>query len=163
MRRSRNRRKGADTLTSTGSLLAIVVPLALGAAISPTLFALEVLVLSGRRHPVARAWALAGGAAATLIAFSVLGLTLLKNLHSGRHNRSPADASIDLVAGALLTLLAARALRPGKTAAESARCGPLPSPPWARAHALSRGASAGVTVATSSSRKPPDWCCHSRA
>jgi Sap, sulfolipid-1-addressing protein len=102
-----------------GSLLAIVLPLALGAAISPTLFALEILVLSGRRHPVARAWALAGGAAATLIAFSVLGLTLLQNLHSGRHNHSPADASIDLVAGILLALLAARALHPRKTAAES--------------------------------------------
>jgi len=104
-----------------GSLLAIVVPLALGAAISPTLFALEVLVLSGRRHPVARAWALAGGAAATLIAFSVLGLTLLRNLHSGRHHRSPADATIDLVAGVLLALLAARALHPRRTAAESHR------------------------------------------
>ena len=101
-----------------GSLLAIVVPLALGAAISPTLFALEVLVLSGRHHPVARAWALAGGAAATLIAFSALGLTLLQNLHSG-HNRSPTDASIDLAAGVLLALLAARALHPRKTAAES--------------------------------------------
>jgi len=101
-----------------GSLLAIVVPLALGAAISPTLFALEVLVLSGRHHPVARAWALAGGAAAILIAFSALGLTLLRNLHSG-HNRSPTDASIDLAAGVLLALLAARALHPRKTAAES--------------------------------------------
>ncbi len=104
-----------------GSLLAIVVPLALGAAISPTLFALEVLVLSGRRHPVARAWALAGGAAATLIAFSVLGLTLLRNLHSGHHHRSLADAAIDLVAGVLLALLAARALHRRRTAAESHR------------------------------------------
>ncbi len=102
-----------------GSLLAIVVPLALGAAISPTLFALEVLILSGRRHPVARAWALSGGAAAVLIAFSVLGLTLLRNLHSGHHNRSPTDASIELAAGALLLLLAARALYSRKTAAES--------------------------------------------
>ena len=101
------------------SLLGIVVPLALGAAISPTLFALEILVLSGRRHPVARAWALAGGAAATLIAFSALGLTLLQKLHSGHHHRSPADATIDLVAGALLALLGARALHPRKTAAES--------------------------------------------
>jgi hypothetical protein len=102
-----------------GSLLAIVVPLALGAAISPTLFALEVLILSGRRHPVARAWALAGGAAAILIAFSVLGLTLLRNLHSGHHNHSPADASIELAAGVLLVSLAARTLYSSKTAAES--------------------------------------------
>lgn len=51
--------------------------------------------------------------------FSVLGLTLLQNLHSGHHNHSPVDASIDLTAGALLVLLAARALHSRKTAAES--------------------------------------------
>ena len=102
-----------------GSLLAIVIPLALGAAVSPTLFALEILVLSGRRHPVARAWALASGAAAILIAFSVLGLTLLQGLHTGRHHRSPTDASIDLAAGTLLALLAARTMRRRETAAEA--------------------------------------------
>lgn len=102
-----------------GSLLAIVVPLALGAAISPTLLALEVLALSGRRHPVARAWALAGGAAVVLAAFSVLGLTVLRRLHSGHHHHSWVDATIDLAAGALLALLAVRALRPAKTAAEA--------------------------------------------
>jgi len=32
-----------------------------------------------------------------------------------------------------------------------------------RAHALSRGASASIVVVVSSSRKPPDWCCHSLA
>ncbi len=104
-----------------GSLLAIVVPLALGAAISPTIFALQVLVLSGRRHPVARAWALAGGAAATLIAFSLLGLTLLDNLHAAHHHRSWADATIDFAAAVLLALLAAWALHPAKTRAQSHR------------------------------------------
>ena len=32
-----------------------------------------------------------------------------------------------------------------------------------RAHALSRGAWASIVVVVSWSRKPPDWCCHSRA
>ena len=35
--------------------------------------------------------------------------------------------------------------------------------PGVRAHALSRGAWASIVVVVSSSRKPPDWCCHSRA
>jgi hypothetical protein len=35
--------------------------------------------------------------------------------------------------------------------------------PAERAHALSRGASASIVVVVSSSRKPPDWCCHSLA
>src|SRR2546421_3576634 len=36
---------------------------------------------------------------------------------------------------------------------------------WIRgeAHALSLGGSASIAVVVSSSRKPPDWCCHSRA
>ncbi|HTZ25238.1 MAG TPA: GAP family protein [Streptosporangiaceae bacterium] len=102
-----------------GSLLAIVAPLALGAAVSPTLFALQVLVLSGRRHPAARGWALAGGAAAVLVVCSVLGLTLLGNPHTAHHHRSPTHATIEFVAAALLALLAARALFPGKTVAEA--------------------------------------------
>jgi hypothetical protein len=32
-----------------------------------------------------------------------------------------------------------------------------------RAHALSLGASESVAVVVLSSRKPPDWCCHSLA
>jgi len=102
-----------------GSLLAIVVPLALGAAVSPTLLGLEVLVLSGRRHPVSRAWAVAVGSALILIAYGVLGLTVLENLDVGRSHRSPTGAAIDLVVAMLLVALALRALRRGKTTAES--------------------------------------------
>jgi hypothetical protein len=35
--------------------------------------------------------------------------------------------------------------------------------PAAGAHALNRGACAGIAVVVSSSRKPPDWCSHSLA
>ena len=53
-----------------GTLLATVLPLALGAAVSPTLFTLEVLVLSGCRHPVSRGRAVAGGSAVMLILYT---------------------------------------------------------------------------------------------
>jgi len=101
-----------------GALLATVLPLALGAAISPALFALEVLVLSGRRHPVSRGWAVAGGAAAMLILYTLLGLTVLEHVV---HRRGPSatDAAIDLGAALLLALLAIRALRRHPTVAES--------------------------------------------
>ena len=101
-----------------GSLLATVLPLALGAAISPTLFALEVLVLSGRRHPVSRGWAVAGGAAAMLLLYALLGLTVLEHVVH-RRGHSATDAAIDLGAALLLALLAIRALRRHPTAAES--------------------------------------------
>jgi len=91
--------------------------LALGAAISPALFALEVLVLSGRRHPVSRGWAVAGGATAMLILYTLLGLTVLEHVVH-RRNHSATDAAVDLGAAVLLALLAIRALRRHPTAAE---------------------------------------------
>jgi hypothetical protein len=102
------------------SLLASVLPLAFGAAVSPTLFALEVLVLSGRQHPVSRAWAVAGGASAVLALYALLGLTLLSHL-SRRHGHSPAGAAIDLAAAFTLALLAFRALHRRPTVAERHR------------------------------------------
>jgi hypothetical protein len=95
-----------------------VLPLALGAAISPTLFALEILVLSGGRHPVSRGWAVAGGAAAMLIVYAVLGLTVLEHV-AHHHGHSATDAAIDLGASLLLALLAIRAFRPRPTAGEN--------------------------------------------
>lgn len=101
-----------------GALLATVLPLALGAAVSPALFALEVLVLSGRRHPVSRGWAVAGGATAMLILYTVLGLTVLEHVVH-RRSHSVTDAAIDLGAALLLALLAIRALHRHPTAAEN--------------------------------------------
>ncbi len=101
-----------------GALLATVLPLALGAAVSPTLFALEVLVLSGRRHPVGRGWAVAGGSAVMLLLYTVLGLTVLEHVAHHR-SHSATDATIDLGAALLLGLLAVRALSRRPTVAEN--------------------------------------------
>lgn len=101
-----------------GSLLARVLPLALGAAVSPTLFALEVLVLSGRTHPIGRAWAVAGGAAGVLAGYTVLGLTVLGTVGT-HHRQSTLGATIDFAAAGLLALLAARSLHHRPTAAET--------------------------------------------
>jgi hypothetical protein len=92
------------------ALLASVLPLAVGAAISPTLLALQLLVLTGKTKPVARAWALVAGSALVLAAFSVLGLTVLNHLHPDHHHGSVRDAVIMFVAAALLAALAVRSL-----------------------------------------------------
>ncbi len=99
------------------ALLASVLPLALGAAVSPTLFALELLVLAGRRHRFSRGWAVAAGAFAMLLVYAVLGLTVFNHL-TKRHGHSPTDAAIDLGAALLLVLLALRSLHHRPTAAE---------------------------------------------
>ena len=58
-----------------GNLVVAVLPLALGAAVSPTLLALQLLVLSGGGHRLARAWALAAGSALVLFGVILIGRT----------------------------------------------------------------------------------------
>ncbi len=101
------------------ALLVSVLPLAIGAAISPTLLALQLLVLTGSSKPLARAWALAAGAALVLALFALLGLTVLNHLHPGEHDhRSVRGAVIMFIAAGLLATLAVRSLRRRPTAAD---------------------------------------------
>src|SRR5665213_1075926 len=91
-----------------GQLLFAVLPLALGAAVSPTLLALQLLVLSGPTHRLARAWALALGAALVLAAFSLLCVTALQHVRPHHAHRSATDATILIASGVLLGALAVR-------------------------------------------------------
>jgi hypothetical protein len=94
-----------------GSLLVAVLPLALGAAVSPTLLAMQLLVLTGTTHRLGRAWALALGAALVLGAFAVVCVTALQRVRPRHaHHTSATDAAVLLASGALLGLLALRSL-----------------------------------------------------
>ena len=102
-----------------GQLLVAVLPLALGAAVSPTLLALQLLVLSGPTHRLARAWSLAIGAGLVLGAFSLLCVTGLQHLrphHDG--HKSATDATVLLASGLLLGALAVRSRIRRPTAGE---------------------------------------------
>ena len=89
-----------------GHLLLEVLPLALGAAVSPVLLGLEILALSSPKSPVARGWAVALGSGLVLIAVA-LGASFLRHLPA-RSRHSATDALIDLLLAAVLLLLAAR-------------------------------------------------------
>jgi len=91
-----------------GSLLASVLPLALGAAISPTLLALQLLVLAGETKRIARGWALAFGAALVLVGFIVVCATALTRIAPHRVHHSTTGAIVFFVAAALLLGLAVR-------------------------------------------------------
>ncbi len=93
-----------------GSLLAIVLPLACGAAVSPTVLALQLLTLSRRTAPVARAWAVAAGCALVLAGLSVAAL-LLAHGSGGSDSPSEAGGIVKLVAALLLLGLGVRQLR----------------------------------------------------
>jgi hypothetical protein len=110
---------GPNYVGQMGALLVSVLPLAVGAAISPTLLALQLLVLTGATKPRARAWALAAGSALVLAAYSALGLTVLNHLHPSKHGKhSVHDAVIIFIAAGLLALLAVRSFVRRPTSAE---------------------------------------------
>jgi cytochrome c biogenesis protein CcdA len=105
-----------------GSLLSRVVPLALGAAISPVLFLLQLNALTGPR-PIARGSALTAGAAVVLIVASTIGVLVGD---TGFSTRDTLQAIINIAFGALLIAVGLRALlRPPKPKATE----PDPKPP----------------------------------
>lgn len=93
-------------------LLAKVIPLALGAAVSPILFAIVVGILSGART-VHRGLVFAAGAVVPLIALALLVLALGSAF--SLPDSPTLKAVLDLALGAVLLALGARALlrRPG--------------------------------------------------
>jgi threonine/homoserine/homoserine lactone efflux protein len=87
-------------------LLSQVVPLALGAAISPVLFLLQVNTLAGPR-PISRGAALTAGAAVTLIIVSTIGVLVGD---TGFSDNTTLQAWINIAFGALLIAVGIRAL-----------------------------------------------------
>jgi Sap, sulfolipid-1-addressing protein len=93
------------------SLLAQVIPLALGAAISPVIFLLQLNTLTGAR-PIARGSALAAGAAVVLIIFSTIGVLVGD---TGFSTNNTLKTAINIAFGILLVAVGLRALlRPPK-------------------------------------------------
>jgi hypothetical protein len=103
------------------SLLGDVVPLALGAAISPVLFLLQLNALTGTR-PIARGAALTAGAAIVLIVGSTVGVVLGG---TGFSERETLQAIINIAFGVLLLAVGLRALlRPPKPKPPDPDAGP---------------------------------------
>ncbi|MBJ7519606.1 MAG: GAP family protein [Solirubrobacteraceae bacterium] len=103
-----------------GELLATVLPLALGAAVSPTLATLVIAVLASGDDPVRRAAALTAGAAVPLVVIAIVVLTTLHAAGAaepGDAHRT-LDGVVDLVFGVLLAAVAWRALQPTATPQE---------------------------------------------
>ena len=87
-------------------LLLQVLPLALGAAMSPTVLTVQILVLSSGPGGLRRGWGLAAGRMAALLAFSVASLFLLVQLPDFSTGKpSWVEAGLFLVAGLLLLAL----------------------------------------------------------
>lgn len=88
-------------------LLLQVLPLAIGAAFSPTVLTVQILLMADGRSGLARAWGLAVGRTAALVVLCVGGvglLSLLPDFNTG--SPSLAEGVICLIAGAVLALAA---------------------------------------------------------
>ena len=95
-----------------GHLLVTVLPLGLAAAVTPTLFALQVLVVSGPSWQRRALAVMAGSGAVFVIVFAVIlaGLSQLPDAGTGRASR--AEYWIELTCGVVLLPVAAWMLRP---------------------------------------------------
>jgi hypothetical protein len=90
--------------------LGIVVPLAAGAAISPTTLALQLFVLSRKTAPLARAWAIAAGYTVVLLAMMVIAFGLAASTGGGAPSKPEAWVKLAFAVGlAVLGVLALRA------------------------------------------------------
>jgi cytochrome c biogenesis protein CcdA len=94
-----------------GDLLAKVLPLALGAAVSPTALAAAVVVMASRTRPVARGAMFVLGFVAVLAVFTFLGLTVLSQAtpHVTPTSRR-ISGTVDLVLGIVLLAFGLREL-----------------------------------------------------
>jgi len=95
-----------------GHLLVTVLPLGLAAAVTPTLFALQVLVVSGPSWQRRALAVMAGSGAVFVIVFAVIlaGLSQLPDAGTGKASR--AEYWIEFICGVVLLPLAVWMLRP---------------------------------------------------
>lgn len=99
-------------------LLTQVLPFALGAAVSPTVWAIELLILSGANRPKARAWVFVAGFALMLAVLILVFTTILRTLSSSGQGPSPWARGVDIVVALALIALAIRQLHPSRSAGE---------------------------------------------
>ena len=86
-----------------GELLAEVVPLALGAAIAPSILTLELLALGTDVTPMRRGWAMALGYLVGLLAWAFVAIALTR--HAGGAEAEPEwTALVRLAAAAALVI-----------------------------------------------------------
>ena len=100
----------AAASTSFAELLAKVLPLAIGAAISPTILIVVLVVLGGRAHPRARGAVYSAGAILVLLVLAALSITLLRHSVTHRGGGDPVYGWIDVGFGVLLLGIAIRQL-----------------------------------------------------
>ncbi len=90
----------------------IVLPLALGAAVSPALLMVQLLLLSGGHRPIPRGWAYALGVSITTVLYIAALATIARGLTFGDGgSQSLVERAVKVVAALALAWLGVRSLR----------------------------------------------------
>jgi hypothetical protein len=116
--------------TSLAELLRSVLPLALGAAVSPVILLLQMVTLTTGTSRLARAWLVAAGAALALAGWGLAGWLLVNRLPTPRVGPDATAAAVDLTLALVLVALGIRAVvgrhdpAPAPAAADDAASAP---------------------------------------
>jgi cytochrome c biogenesis protein CcdA len=110
-----------------GDLLSKALPLAMGAAVSPTVLAVVLLILSAPKRPVARGVAYTAGVLVILSGLTVLGLVVMRHGVGVGSGRNPVTRAIDGTMGVLLLVLALHTVLKALTVDRESPAGPAPA------------------------------------
>ena len=89
-------------MESLGELLTKVVPLALGAALSPVVLTLQVLTLAKNRFPLRRTWAVAAGCTVVAAGWAMVALVAINQTPEANSGHPDATSGVIAVVFALL-------------------------------------------------------------
>jgi threonine/homoserine/homoserine lactone efflux protein len=89
-------------METLGELLTKVLPLALGAAISPVVLTLQVLTLAKNRFPLRRTWAIAAGCAVVASGWAAVALIATNRTAAAHSGKPSATSGVLALAFALL-------------------------------------------------------------
>jgi hypothetical protein len=95
----------------TGAI-ATILPYALGAAISPLLMTVEVIILAGGVKPKQRAWLYAAGAAIVAALLLVLFAFVFRSLDLAQGPPSPIERGVEIMGALVLGALALKSFLP---------------------------------------------------
>lgn len=122
--------------SSVPEVLAQVLPLALGAAVSPVILLVQMATLTSGTARLARAWAVAAGTAVALTGWGLAGWVLVNRLPTPRTGPDATAAAVDLALAFVLVALGLRSWSQGHE--------PPPAPPSAPEHSVRLAASFAV-------------------
>jgi hypothetical protein len=96
--------------SSVPEVLAQVLPLALGAAVSPVILLVQMATLTSGTARLARAWAVAAGTAVAITGWGLAGWVLVNRLPTPRTGPDATAAAVDLALAFVLVALGLRSL-----------------------------------------------------